>query len=547
MNFLKSPRNKKNALSDSDRSVSPVIVRSKTVHSDGEYNFKGSLTEPPSISPPSSDPPSPRPLEKSNSASILDRKSSLFKLASLRSLGTKKSEVLRLDNLNVEVAVKVILKSSIREDYKLQKQEFANEVRILQRVTGLPNLVQYKGSLVDKSHFCIVSEMYSGGELWTYLTSLPEQRLNEFECSKVMKQILVGISHCHLSNICHLDLKPENIVLAKSGDVNSLKIVDFGCAKFTHDKDGFPVKYEEFKGSLDFAAPEVISQYVEISGEMIKAVDMWAIGVIAYFMVVGKKPFGVSNNESALRRNIYNCDYQFPAGLNLSTSVKDFISRLLALKPQDRMTVVEALDHPWIADPDSHASKDAFDPMVYRGLKNHKLNTTLHKVITRILLNSLTDKEKELITSIFNKYDEDGSGYLEANEVVKILKEAFNLPDEEAQEETFKIVSSFDANSDGVISLEEFSEISIYGSLQSNDQSRLRKAFRVLDANSDGFISLDEFKKAVGISSNGADDAFLSEADLLDLIQGIDENKDGLISFEEFSKGMLARVDSNST
>jgi Ca2+-binding EF-hand superfamily protein len=270
---------------------------------------------------------------------------------------------------------------------------------------------------------------------------------------------------------------------------------------------------------------------------------MWAIGVITFFMVSGKKPFGSSKNESLLRRNIYNCSYEFPPNINLSSSLKDFISKLLVSKANDRMNVFEALEHPWISDPEANASRDAFDPMVFRGLKNYRLNTTLHRVITRILLNSLTEKEKEVIASIFQKYDEDSSGNLEAHEIEKILKEAFQFSEDQAKTEMVNIISIFDANSDGVISLEEFAEISIYGSLQSNDQSRLRKAFRVLDANSDGLISLDEFKKAIGIGNPDNDFVLLNEPDLLELIKGIDENKDGLISFEEFSKGLLVRED----
>jgi serine/threonine protein kinase len=108
---------------------------------------------------------------------------------------------------NLKVAVKVITKSKDKVELKEQKEDFANEARVLKAISGGPHIVAFQGALVDKNHYCVVTDLCSGGELWSYLCSLPQQRFTEYECSKVTRQILLGIKHCHDKNVCHLDLK----------------------------------------------------------------------------------------------------------------------------------------------------------------------------------------------------------------------------------------------------------------------------------------------------------------------------------------------------
>eukprot|EP00475_Leptophrys_vorax_P040154 TRINITY_DN74015_c0_g1_i1.p1 TRINITY_DN74015_c0_g1~~TRINITY_DN74015_c0_g1_i1.p1 ORF type:complete len:752 (+),score=120.28 TRINITY_DN74015_c0_g1_i1:121-2256(+) len=442
--------------------------------------------------------------------------------------------------IQMEVAVKVMAKVKDKAERKIQKSEFANEVRILKKLLTCDGVVQYQGAIVDNQHYCIVTEMCRGGELWAYMAKLPNHRCNEFEASRVIQRILQGLYFCHVRGICHLDLKPENIMLHKKDDLDSLKIVDFGCAKFTHDSNGDPVKYEEFKGSLDFAAPEVIGQYALVKGDAIKAVDMWAIGVLTFLSVTGSLPFG-QGSDGQKRANIFNCHYEYPKNLTLSTACQDFIGRLLKNNSADRMTVSEALDHPWIKNAEQVASKESFDPLVLRGLQSYHKVSMFRKIIASLLVRAMTDKEKEFIKDLFNRFDADGSGYLDLSEVSQVLKQAFGLTDDEAKEEAAEVVNKFDANSDGVISWEEFAELTFQGSLVT-DKSRIRQAFRLIDQNSDGVISIEELKSAFCI---GTEESFVSETAFYDMIKQIDENEDGVISFDEFTRG-ISRENSTS-
>lgn len=321
------------------------------------------------------------------------------------------------------------------------------------------------------------------------------------------------------------------MLLAKEGDLTSLKLVDMGCAKFTHDRNGSPISYTDFGGSLIFAAPEVIAQYAYLEGNLIKAVDMWSVGVIAYLLTTGRRPFGSKNeSEGQIRNQIYQCSFSFPSSLKLSSALQHFITRLLVAKPEDRMTVDEALNHPWILNSKTVASRVSFEPIVISGLREYQRNYTVRKHIVRLLVQLMSDKEQEYIVSLFKKYDDDGSGFLEPTEISKILKEGFGLSDDDARSEALSVVEEFDENSDGVLSLEEFTQLSFHG-IMALDRSNLRRAFNALDENSDGVISKDELRKAL---TNAATKTSVSEQDLIHLMDAIDENSDGLISFDEF-------------
>ena len=76
-------------------------------------------------------------------------------------------------------------------------------------------------------------------------------------------------------------------------------------------------------------------------------VDLWSLGVLCYEFLVGKPPF-LAEESSATYRRIAKVDLHFPD--SVSALARDFISHLLQYNPSDRMTLEEALAHPWLAD-----------------------------------------------------------------------------------------------------------------------------------------------------------------------------------------------------
>lgn len=105
---------------------------------------------------------------------------------------------------------------------------------------------------------------------------------SETQTKFYMKQIVEALSYCHEKEICHRDLKPENILVNDEGNV---KIIDFGFSATTK------FKLKTFCGTPPFMSPE-ITKKVPYFGS---TVDVWALGIIIYQMLVGKLPFRATN------------------------------------------------------------------------------------------------------------------------------------------------------------------------------------------------------------------------------------------------------------
>ena len=76
-------------------------------------------------------------------------------------------------------------------------------------------------------------------------------------------------------------------------------------------------------------------------------VDNWCIGILAYELVAGYPPFEELTREATYER-IRVCDFNFPP--HVSDLAQDFIRKLLVANPQERMSLRDAMEHPWIKE-----------------------------------------------------------------------------------------------------------------------------------------------------------------------------------------------------
>ena len=105
-------------------------------------------------------------------------------------------------------------------------------------------------------------------------------RLKEKQARKFGRQIASALDYCHRNSIVHRDLKIENILISKTGDI---KIIDFGLSNLFSPRNHL----KTFCGSLYFAAPELLQARQYTGPE----VDIWSFGIVLYVLVCGKVPF----------------------------------------------------------------------------------------------------------------------------------------------------------------------------------------------------------------------------------------------------------------
>ena len=133
------------------------------------------------------------------------------------------------------------------------------------------------------------------------------------------------LEYMHSKDVVHRDLKPENILLTKEGH---LKIADFGTAKDENDKSG---RHNTFCGTAEYVSPEVLRDQ-----EAGKGVDLWALGVVVYQLLVGQCPFRGGNEYQTFNIILkFPEDFDYPE--NLSPHARNLIERLLVQNPVDRL------------------------------------------------------------------------------------------------------------------------------------------------------------------------------------------------------------------
>uniref|UniRef100_A0A667YMQ3 Striated muscle enriched protein kinase b n=1 Tax=Myripristis murdjan TaxID=586833 RepID=A0A667YMQ3_9TELE len=159
----------------------------------------------------------------------------------------------------------------------------------------------------------------------------------ESDVRSCIRQLLEGMDYLHHLNVLHLDIKPDNILMADShGD--QIRICDFGNAvEITPDEAQY-CKY----GTPEFVAPEIVNQ-TPVS----KATDIWPIGVITYLCLTGVSPFaGENDRSSVLNIRNYNVAFEESMFADLCREAKGFLIKLLVadrLRPDTQ----ECLRHPW--------------------------------------------------------------------------------------------------------------------------------------------------------------------------------------------------------
>ncbi|KAI3377881.1 hypothetical protein L3Q82_008462, partial [Scortum barcoo] len=244
-----------------------------------------------------------------------------------------------------EFAAKFIKKrQSMASSRGVRREEIEREVDILQQIQH-PNIVTLHDVYENRTDVVLILELVSGGELFDFLAQ--KESLSEEEATQFIKQILEGVNYLHARKIAHFDLKPENIMLLdKNVPLPRIKLIDFGLAH----------KIEagvEFKNI--FGTPEFVGKTTPFKRDDERLLFCCRLS--------GASPFLGETKQDTLA-NISAVNYEFDEEFFCHTSelAKKFISQLLEKDKQKRLTIQDALNHPWIKSNEHKEENKAQQP-----------------------------------------------------------------------------------------------------------------------------------------------------------------------------------------
>lgn len=233
----------------------------------------------------------------------------------------------RCHRLNRNVAIKVL------------KPEFSNDKNFVtkfkieaQAAAGLthPNIVNVYDVVDDDGIYFIVMELVDGITLKEYIEK--NGRLNMTEAIDFSIQIASGLEAAHENHIIHRDIKPQNIIVSKNGNI---KVTDFGIARAASSN----TLTSGAMGSVHYISPEQAR-----GGYSDERSDIYSLGITMYEMVTGRVPFEGDNNVSVALMHIQSemipPRQYYP---DIYSSFEKIILKATQKKPERRYLTASAL------------------------------------------------------------------------------------------------------------------------------------------------------------------------------------------------------------
>ncbi|CAD8075637.1 unnamed protein product [Paramecium sonneborni] len=202
-----------------------------------------------------------------------------------------------------------------------------------------PMLVNMNFAYQDRENLYLLMDYMKGGDLRYHIGRM--RRFDENSTKFFIACIIQGLEYIHSNKIIHRDIKPENLVLDEKGYVH---ITDFGIARIMKPENSC-----DTSGTPGYMAPEVMCKQNHTF-----AVDYFAVGVIAYEFMIGRRPY-VGRSRQEIRDQILAKQVQIKRNEipdDWSLEAVDFINKLLQRKPQNRLGFngsQELKEHPWFA------------------------------------------------------------------------------------------------------------------------------------------------------------------------------------------------------
>ncbi|KAJ9068428.1 Serine/threonine-protein kinase plk1 [Entomophthora muscae] len=223
--------------------------------------------------------------------------------------------------------------------WKAKLQRTSDKIRArtevnIHRKMNHPNVVKFHSAMEDESYVYMFMEICRCGTLKDLLYR--RKTLTEPEVRFYLLQLLSALEYFMENRVIHRDLKLANVFVTED---MTLRIGDFGLAgKLEEGQDRRTTRC----GTPNYTAPEVLDQ----DGHSYE-VDMWALGIIMYTLLLGKPPFQTKGGLREIYFKIRTVDLNFPPNAKISSEARDLVTLILRAKPEERPDFRQVRRHPF--------------------------------------------------------------------------------------------------------------------------------------------------------------------------------------------------------
>ena len=277
----------------------------------------------------------------------------------------------------------------------------------------------------------------------------------------------------------------------------SIKVIDFGEAIFMPQKKKF---INDIAGTINYLSPELLK------GQMIKELDEWACGVLMYYLLSGKFPFdGKTEDEIFNNIETQKLNLDIPELKNISVDCKDLITKLLERDVTKRLSANKALEHNFfktgikmkkiVGGMEKKQTEQVLNDWI-KLQKGRGSNAGLFKkaVLAYMAFNFVEKEEEKKMKNLFYKMSGGNKNFLitKENFADSIKQVSDNYTDEEINE----LFDKLDDNKSGIIEYEEI----VRGFSDREkllNEKNMRQAFKFFDKDKNGTISWTEISNVV--------------------------------------------------
>nr|CCA20666.1 protein kinase putative [Albugo laibachii Nc14] len=242
------------------------------------------------------------------------------------------------------------------------------ERRILNGVHH-PFLVCLRFAFQTQTKLYLGMDYYKGGNLYLHMhsshTGDPNlitgsgSRFSVERARFYAAELAIALFYLHSCGIIYRDLKPDNVMLDKTGHI---RLVDFGLSKQLQYENDHYTPTGTLAGSPAYIAPEQLSTQKPRYG---MEADWWSYGILLYEMLTGRTPFA-DNNISTMYRKIQSAEIVYDSQPKMDALAVDLLQKLLVREPTQRIKFAEIKAHPFFApiDWERLEMKDIVAPFV---------------------------------------------------------------------------------------------------------------------------------------------------------------------------------------